>query len=184
VFLEEAFTVISKHRLLIFIICIPKWIWCHVPKVFREQIRGFHDLLGRLHLAQSLSAKDMDLINRIMTEKVLRIADDVRVRHCRKFLYLHNGQHPPGLPDNKRTIINLCKVALEEACSTLSKSLNYVVAHGLLTIKDMLYGKEKAVGILPEETAEKILLEMVGILNGSHLPKDNLTCASRRALVL
>jgi hypothetical protein len=34
-----------------------------------------------LHLAQSLSVDDWDLINRITTEKVLCMADDIRARH-------------------------------------------------------------------------------------------------------
>jgi hypothetical protein len=74
-------------------------------------------------------------------------------------------------------------VPLEEAaCSALSKGLNYAVAPGCIPAKDFLCGVEKAIGTLPEETAEKIRQETVRILKGSRQPKDNLTGAEWRAL--
>jgi hypothetical protein len=45
-----------------------------------------------------------------------------------------------------------------------------------------LCGVEKAIGALPEETAEEIRQEIVKILKGSRKPKDNLTGAERREL--
>jgi hypothetical protein len=56
-------------------------------------------------LAQNLSADDYDLIDRITTEKVLLIADDVRARYCRKFQHLHKAQHPPRPPDKKKIVV-------------------------------------------------------------------------------
>jgi hypothetical protein len=41
---------------------------------------------------------------------------------------------------------------------------------------------EKAIGTLPEETAEKIRQETVAILKGSRQAKDNITGAEWRAL--
>jgi hypothetical protein len=45
--------------------------------------------------------------------------------------------------------------------------------------KDFLCGVEKAIGTLPEETAEEIRQETVRILKGPRQPKDNLTGAER-----
>jgi hypothetical protein len=106
--------------------------------------------LLKLHLllASTLSAGDWDLIDRI-TNEVLRLADDVRVRHCRKFMQLHKNQHPTGPPDTNRTVINLSGVPLEEAaCSAMSKGLNYAVAPGRIPAKDFLCGVEKAIATL------------------------------------
>lgn len=41
---------------------------------------------------------------------------------------------------------------------------------------------EKAIGVLPEETAKEVRQETIRILKGSCKPKDNLTVADRRAL--
>jgi hypothetical protein len=69
-------------------------------------------------------------------------------------------------------VVNLSEVPFEEAaCSALGKGLNFVVAPASVPVKDILCGVEKAIGVLPEETAE-----------GSRKPKDNLTGAERRAL--
>jgi hypothetical protein len=139
-------------------------------------------VMGHLLLASTLSAVDWNLIDRIANEKVLHLADDVRARHCRKFMQLHKTQHPTGPPDTSRTVINLSGVPLEEAaCSALSKGLNYAVAPGRIPAKDFLCGVKKATGTLPEETAEEIRQETVRILKGSRQPKDNLTGAERRA---
>jgi hypothetical protein len=48
--------------------------------------------------------------------------------------------------------------------------------------KDFLCGVEKAIGTLPEETAEEIRQETVRILKGPRQPKDKITGAERRAL--
>jgi hypothetical protein len=122
------------------------------------------------------------LIDRITTGKVLRIADDVRARHCRKFLQLQKNHHPPGLPDNSRTFTNLRVVRLEEAAfSVLRKGLNYAVAHGSIQLKDFLCGVEKAIGPLPEESAVEIRQKTVRIIKGSRKTNDNITGAERRA---
>jgi hypothetical protein len=150
----------------------------------RRELDAVSRELLKLHLllASTLSAVDWDLIDSI-TNEVLRLADDVRARHCRKFMQLHKTQHPTGPPDTSRTVINLSGVPLEEAaCSALSKGLNYAVAPGRISAKDFLCGVEKAIVTLPEETAEEIREETVRILKGSRQPKDNLTCAERRAL--
>jgi hypothetical protein len=90
-------------------------------------------------LAQDLSTDDRDLIDRITTEKVLRVVDDIRSSHCRKFQYLHKAQHPLRLPDNKKIVVNLSEVPLEEApFSALSKGLNYAVAPAFVHVKDIL----------------------------------------------
>jgi hypothetical protein len=70
----------------------------------------------------------------------------------------------------------------EAACSALSKGLNYAVALVVLPVEDILSGVEKAIGNLPEETAEEIRQETVRILKGSCKPKNNLTGADKRAL--
>jgi hypothetical protein len=117
----------------------------------------------------------------VLNEKVLRTADDVRARHCRKFLQLHKTQHQPGTPDNSMTVINLSRVPLEEAaCSALSKSLNYAVAPGVSQSR-ICCGVEKAIGTLSEKTAEEIRQETVRTLKGFRQPKDNLTGAKWRA---
>jgi hypothetical protein len=43
--LEEMVSILSEQGYQEIRDCVAKWIWCHVPKVFRKQIRGFHDLL-------------------------------------------------------------------------------------------------------------------------------------------
>jgi hypothetical protein len=60
------------------------------------------------------------------------------------------------------------------ACSAL--------APVFVPVRDILCGVEKAIGALPEETAEEITQESFRILKGSRKPKDNLTGAERRAL--
>jgi hypothetical protein len=72
---------------------------------------------------------------------------------------------------------------LEEAAySALSKGLNFAVAPESIPVKDILCGVEKTIMALTEETAEEIRQETATILKGSNKPKDNLTCAERRAL--
>jgi hypothetical protein len=114
-------------------------------------------------LAQELSADDWDLLDRLIIEKVLRTADEVRARHCGKFQHLQQTQQPPRLLDNKKTVVILSEVPLEEvACSALSKGLNFAVAPASLPVKDILCGVEKAIGTLPEETEEEILRRLSG----------------------
>jgi hypothetical protein len=134
-------------------------------------------------VAQDLFADDRDLIDHITTEKVVRTADDIRARHCRKFLHLHKAQHPPQPLDKRKTVVNLSEVPLEKAaCSALSKGLNFAVALASVPVKDILCGVEKAIGALPEETAEEIRQETVRIFKGSRKPEGNLTGAERRVL--
>jgi hypothetical protein len=91
--------------------------------------------------------------------------------------------HSPGPLDNNRTVNNLSGVPLEEAaCFALSKGLNYAVVPGRIPVRDLLCGVEKAIGTLPEETAEEIRQETVRILEGSRQPKDNLTDGKGRDL--
>jgi hypothetical protein len=92
-------------------------------------------------------------------------------------------QKPTPPRDNKKIVVNLSEVRLEEAAgSALSKGVNYAVAPAFVPVKDILCGVQKAIGALPEETAEEIRQETVRILRGSRKPKDNLTGAERRAL--
>jgi hypothetical protein len=56
------------------------------------------------------------------------------------------------------------------------------ISPGSVPVKDILCGVEKAIMALPEETVGEIRQETVRILKGSNKPKDNLTCAERRAL--
>jgi hypothetical protein len=53
---------------------------------------------------------------------------------------------------------------------------------GGIPAKDFLCCVEKAIGTLPEETADEIQQETVRIIKGSRQPKDNLTGAKWRAL--
>jgi hypothetical protein len=80
-------------------------------------------------------------------------------------------------------VVNLSEVPLEEAaCLALSKGLNFAVAPVSVPVKDILYGVEKAIVALLEQTAEEIQQETVRILKGSCKPKENLNGAERRAL--
>jgi hypothetical protein len=135
-------------------------------------------------LARDLSGEDCDLIDHIMIEKVSCIAEDRKAKHCKKVHNLHKAQHPQLPPDNRKTVINLSKVSFEEAaCSILSKGLNYAVTLAVVPVEDILRGGvEKAIGALPEETAEEVRQETIKILKGSRKPKANLTGAEMRAL--
>ncbi|PNF41399.1 hypothetical protein B7P43_G14428 [Cryptotermes secundus] len=151
----------------------------------RRELDAVSRELIKLHLlvARVLSADDWDLIDRITTQKAVNIGDQARARQCKKFINLQKTQHPPQLHENKKTVVNLSGVPLEEAAySALSKGLNFAVAPSSIPVKDILCGVEKAVMVLPEETAEEIRQETVRILKGSNKPKDNLTGAERRAL--
>jgi hypothetical protein len=53
----------------------------------------------------------------------------------------------------------------------LSKGFIYAVAPGRIPAKDFFCGVEKAIGTLPEETAEEIRQETVRILKGSRQPR-------------
>jgi hypothetical protein len=55
--------------------------------------------------------------------------------------------------DNKKTVVNLSEVPLEEAaCSALGKSLNFVVAQASCPFQR----HPVAIGTMSEETAEEI----------------------------
>jgi hypothetical protein len=87
------------------------------------------------------------------------------------------------LTDNRKTVVNLSYVPLEDAAySTLGKGLNYAVAPVVLPIEDLLSGVEKAIGYLPEEAAEEVQQDTVRILKASRNPKDNLSGVERTAL--
>jgi hypothetical protein len=103
----------------------------------------------------------------------------LRARHYKKFQHLHKAQHPPRPPDNKKTVVNLSEVPLEEAACS---ALNFAVAPAFVPIKDILYRVEEAIGALPEEAAKEIRQKTVRILKSSRKPKDNLSGAERRAL--
>jgi hypothetical protein len=47
-------------------------------------------------------------------------------------------------------------------------------------VEDILCWAEKAICVLPEETAKEVQQETVRILKGSCKPKDNLTTAERK----
>jgi hypothetical protein len=118
-----------------------------------------------------------------MTEKLSRVAEDGRAKHCKKFQRLHKTQHPPLPSYNREPVVNLSEVPLEEpACSALSKGLNYAVTSAVVPVENILCGLEKAIGILPEETGKEVRQETIRILKGSRKPKDNLTVAERRAV--
>jgi hypothetical protein len=134
-------------------------------------------------LAHTLSAEDWDLIDRITTDKASHTADVTGTRQRKKFTHLHKAQHPTVALDTKKTVINLSDVPLEEsAVSALSKGLNYAVAPSRVPVKDIICGVEKAIKTLPIESAEEIRQETVRILKRSHIPKNNLSGAERRAL--
>jgi hypothetical protein len=52
----------------------------------------------------------------------------------------------------------------EAACSALNKSLNYAVTLAVVPVEDSLCGVEKAIGALPEVTAEEVLQKTIEIL--------------------
>jgi hypothetical protein len=63
----------------------------------------------------------------------------------------------------------------------LSRRLNYAVVPAIVPVEDILCGVEKAVGALPEETAEEVQ-ETVRILRGSRKSNNKLTGTERRGL--
>jgi hypothetical protein len=80
-------------------------------------------------------------------------------------------------------VINLTDVPLEDtAYSALSKGLNYAVAPAVLPIEDFLSSVDKAVGSLPQETAEEVSQQTVRILKASTKSKNNLCRDDSRAL--
>jgi hypothetical protein len=106
-----------------------------------------------------------------------------KARHCKKFQRLHKAQHPPFSHDNRKTLVNLSEVPLEEAsCSALRKGLNYAVTPTVVPVEDFLCVVDKALDALPEDTAEKVRQETIRILNSSRRPKDKLTIAERNVL--
>jgi hypothetical protein len=89
------------------------------------------------------------MVSFVMLRRVALLRTDVSEELSASFIRV--------TPDTSRTVINLTGVPLEEAaCSALNKGLNYAVAPGRIPAKDFLCGVEKAIGTLPEETAEDI----------------------------
>jgi hypothetical protein len=104
-----------------------------------------------------LAADDWALVDRITSEKASHVAAGDKAKHCGKFQRLHGAQHPAPSADNKKAVVNLSDVPLEDAAySALGKDLNYAVASVALPIEDFLSGVEKAVRTLPEEAAEEV----------------------------
>jgi hypothetical protein len=99
-------------------------------------------------LARDLSVEDWDLVDRITIDKVSRLAEEGKAKHCKKFQRLHNTQHPRLPTDNKKTVINLSKILLVEAArSALSKGLNYAVAPMVLPLRIFCVGWREQWGL-------------------------------------
>jgi hypothetical protein len=78
---------------------------------------------------------------------------------------------------------DVSEIIVEEAVYfSVSKGLNYAVVPGRIAIMNVHCGVEKAIGTLPEETAEEVRQETFRILEGSSQLKYNLTGAERMAL--
>jgi hypothetical protein len=73
-----------------------------------------------------------------MTEKLSRLAEDGKAKHCKKFQCLHNIQHPPLPPDNRKPVVSLSETPSDEpACSALSKCLNNAVTPAVVPVEDV-----------------------------------------------
>jgi hypothetical protein len=137
-----------------------------------------------LRLAGEFSADDWALLDRITFGEASHVATADKARQSGKFQKLHGAQHPAPLADNRKAVVKLSDVPLEDAAySALSKGLNYAVAPAVLPIENFLGGVEKAVGTLPEEAAEEVRQETARILKAFRKPNDNLSGAERRALL-
>jgi hypothetical protein len=78
------------------------------------------------------------------------------------FQCLLKAQHPPLTPDNRKTVVNLIKVPMEEAAGlALSKGPNYAVTLAVLPVEDIVCRVEKMTGALSERTAEEVRQETV-----------------------
>jgi hypothetical protein len=132
-----------------------------------------------LHLVHSLPAEDWDLMYRITTEKVLHVADNLRARHCRKFLQVHKAQHPPDSSMThppKQSPIGGGSFPCPEQGSKLRCGPQPYLCQGYR----LWSGKRQYGSYL--KRLEEIRQETVRILKGSHQPNDNVTGAERRAL--
>jgi hypothetical protein len=94
-----------------------------------------------------LAADDWEIVDRITSEKASHVAAGDKARQCDKFQRLHGAQHPAPLANNKKAVVNLSDVPLQDAA--LGKGLIYEVAPAALPIEDFLSGVEKAVRALP-----------------------------------
>jgi hypothetical protein len=113
-------------------------------------------------LAGDLFTDCWHLINRITTEKVSCIAKDGKAKHCKKFQHLNKAQHPLLPSDNRKTVVSVSDVVLEEApCSALSKGLNYAVTLAVVPVEDMLCGVEKVVGRLTFNRLYGVICEKI-----------------------
>jgi hypothetical protein len=149
--------------------------WHHTRRELDDISRALH-----LRLAGVLAADDWALVDRITFEKASHVAAGDKARQYGKFQRLHGAQHPAPSADNKKAVVNLSDVPLEDAAyPALGKGLNYAVAPAALPIEDFLRGVEKAVRALPEEAAEEVRQETVRILKASRKGKDNLLGAER-----
>jgi hypothetical protein len=73
-------------------------------------------------------------------------------------------------------LVSDLSMPLEDAsCSILSKGVNCAATLAVMPTDDILCEVEKAIGVLPEETAEDVGQETIRILKGSYKPKYNLT---------
>jgi hypothetical protein len=88
-----------------------------------------------------------------------------------------------GNDENRKTVTDLSNMPLEDAAySILNKGMNSAVTLAVVPTEDILCGVAKAIGVLPEETAEEVGQETIRILKGSCKPKDNLSGAERKSL--
>jgi hypothetical protein len=95
-----------------------------------------------------------------MLRRVTLVRTDVSEERSASIIKVIRFGELRTLADNSRTVMNLSGVLLEEAaCSALNKDLNYAAHPGRIPVKDFFCGVEKAVGNLPEETAEEIRQE-------------------------
>lgn len=126
-------------------------------------------LLGlRPHSTGELSAEVRALLGYIISEKVSHIAVDNKARQCNKFQQLHGPRHSVSVANDRKMVVNLKDVQLEDAA--------------LLFIKDVLGSVQKAVSSLSEEVAEEIQQESVRLLKTSIMSKGNPSAAESRTL--
>jgi hypothetical protein len=102
-------------------------------------------------------AHDWSLTDRITTKKFSRVAEEEKAKHCKKFQRLHKVQHPHFLLDNRKNVVNLSAVPLEETdLLASSKGLNYVMTPAIVPVEDILCEVEKSIGVPSEETAKEV----------------------------
>jgi hypothetical protein len=115
-----------------------------------------------------LAADDWALLDRITLEKASHVAAGDKARECGMFQKLHGAQHPAPLAVDRKAVVKLSDVPLEDAAnSALGRGLNNAVVPATLPIEDFLSGVEKIVRALPEEAVEEVRQEIVRILKAS-----------------